>query len=82
MAGALDFDVHAGDVAPHPARQAQAVGERVDERAEAHPLDDAFDVHVYPFERGHRASVRLSGVACMRIGSCRRAAWRDVSVFP
>ncbi|GAA2207783.1 hypothetical protein GCM10009850_032410 [Nonomuraea monospora] len=56
------------DVVVHASGEAEPVGERVDEGPEADPLDDAFDVHVYSFERGHRASVRLIGVVCMRIG--------------
>ena len=46
--GTIDLDLDAGGGIAHPARQAQALSQGVDERPKAHALDDPRDVETAP----------------------------------
>ena len=54
----LDLDEDAGRVVADMAGQAEPGGERVDERAEAHPLDHALHLDRRPDVRCHQTIVR------------------------
>ena len=57
----LDLDEHAGRVVAHVAGQPQPGGKRVDERAEAHPLDDALDLDQRADTRFHSRIISSGG---------------------